>query len=472
MTTARVRELPGFELSPNRRQFEYQWPAESLRTVPGWSTDAHWQTMTLRESAESLAEDSRWPSFFPSPISLVTTGDHAREAFMEKVVGASIVNRFPYIMAISFCREELSGRHYSRTRFCEELERTGTASVQFLVPGEELAAAMRCVVDVPDKECHRRIEAANLGTRPAHSHSGANLSAAYLVYEGKLVEPAKDFSGDAIFARPYRDIGSHRIYFLEVRAVQLREDIAMGQSQVHWRSLPAWGRAGDPAGLHSMDAAEISGYQKGYSPAYSFPAKNTIAFEYDTIRDGMAIKELPPVPEDQVEVDNHRARWPCFFPQSAGMITSWTEEGAPNIMPCGSTTVVSRRPFTISPCLSYAGINERYAPRASLNLIRRSGYFGCGVPYIDEPILDALRYLGNVSMKKDADKVLHSGLDIERRGRTPLISALPVHFECKVIGEEALGTHIMFFGEVERIFVRNDVSPDNPLGWCPWADVY
>jgi hypothetical protein len=29
----------------------------------------------------------------------------------------------------------------------------------------------------------------------------------------------------------------------------------------------------------------------------------------------------------------------------------------------------------------------------------------------------------------------------------------------------------MFLGEVRRIEIRADVTADNPLRWCPWADV-
>ena len=31
---------------------------------------------------------------------------------VEEVVGASIANRFPYVVALSYCREPLSSRHY------------------------------------------------------------------------------------------------------------------------------------------------------------------------------------------------------------------------------------------------------------------------------------------------------------------------------------------------------------------------
>jgi flavin reductase (DIM6/NTAB) family NADH-FMN oxidoreductase RutF len=262
------------------------------------------------------------------------------------------------------------------------------------------------------------------------------------------------------------------MYFLEITAIQLRQDVAEGRSQIHWRSLPEWSPA-SVSGLEQLDEQSRAGgkYTKGYTPHYVFPSAGTIAFEADSVANGMSIKLLPPLPEDQVEVDNDRARWPCFFPSSAGLITTWTADGVPNLMPCGSTSVVSRHPMVIAPCVSYADINIRYASRASLELIRKSGRFGCGVPYISDQIVQAIKYAGNISIASDRDKVAHAGLAVRPNPWAPVLTDVPIHFDCEVVGEVRLGTHIMFLGEVRRIEVREDASPSNPLTWTPWADV-
>ncbi len=173
-----------------------------------------------------------------------------------------------------------------------------------------------------------------------------------------------------------------------------------------------------------------------------FPSAATIGFEPDETHDGMATKYLPPLAEDQVEIDNDRARWPCFFPSSLGLITSWYAPDVPNVMPCGSTTIVSRHPLVVAPCISYAAINARYAPRATLAAIRERGRFGCGVPFIDDTVLGAIRYCGNVSARVNANKVVDAGLAVERSDWAPIVPLLPVHFECEVIGEVRLGTHM------------------------------
>jgi flavin reductase (DIM6/NTAB) family NADH-FMN oxidoreductase RutF len=295
-----------------------------------------------------------------------------------------------------------------------------------------------------------------------------------MVYEARLARPGTDFNGQAIYAEPWMDVGSHRIYFLEINAIQLRQDVVEGASQIRWHSLPDWRATFEtprpPRGKRPVDV--IAGrYLKRFTSHYVFPSSGTVAFKADRFEHRMAVKILPPTPKAQVELDNDRARWPCFFPSSLGMITTWADVGVPNVMPCGSTLVVSRQPLVVAPCISYMNINDRYAARASLKAIRRTGRFGCGVPWDRPEIVEAIGYTGNFSIKDDPHKVANAGLDVRPAEGAPILSALPVHFECEVAGEVSLGTHVMFLGEVRRIRVRSDVTPENPIKWCPWAAV-
>lgn len=388
-------------------------------------------------------------------------------------MGPSIVNRFPYVLALSFCREPLSGRHYARRTFTAALERTGAVAVQLLPPGAALDRVLGVIADTAEEATGERLVRAGLPTRRALTSAAPVLDGAYLVYEARLVRPGRDLDGEPIHAEPWRDVGSHRVYFLEVTAIQLRHDVAEGRSRIHWRSLPAWQPAPDaPRAETGPAGAEAGGrYQKGYTPDYAFPSAGTVAFEADGVQDGMAVKRLPSEAADQVEVDNDRARWPCFFPSSVGMITTWATDGRPNLMPCGSTTIVSRQPLVVTPCVGYAAVNDRYAPRLTLDLIRRRGAFGCGVPFVDERVVAAIKYAGNVSLLAQEDKVARAGLAVAAGELAPVLPDLPVHFECEVTGEVRLGTHVMFLGEARRILARADVTPGNPLEWCPWPDV-
>lgn len=441
---------------------------------PGWHADpqeeAFWCEMP--EPHAQLRHDSRWPAFFPCSLSFATVSYGSASA-LERLVGVSIVNRFPYVMALSVCRENLSRRHHPRTRFMDLLERGGTAAVHFLNPGASLDRLLDVCRDIPESQTSERISESGLPFRSGVFCPSPVFEEAYLVYEGELARPGRDFDGRNIFSTPWLDVGSHRIYFLEVRAIQLRKDIADGQSRIRWRSLPHWSplrplQEAVPAARTDPSSAR---YIKPYTPFYEFPSERTTRFDADTVVGNMAVKLLPSARADQIETDNDRARWPCFFPSSLGMITTWVDEGIPNLMPCGSTTVVSRQPLVIAPCVGYASINDRYARRATLDLIRRSGRFGCGVPFIDDTVVDAIRYAGNVSVANDPDKVRNAGLSVLGGFGSPILPALPIHFDCDVIGEQALGTHVMFLGEVRRIRVRADVTPDNPIQWLPWPVV-
>jgi flavin reductase (DIM6/NTAB) family NADH-FMN oxidoreductase RutF len=453
-------------LTEAQQRYRYQWPTADLSGSADWERLPNGMlARDMPEPLDAVQCDSRWPAFFPSPICFVTTGD-GRTSAVEKVVGASVVNRFPYVVALSFCRDDLSERHYARRSFCQLLESAGGAAVQFLLPGPDVDALMDVVTNVPDSETETRVSRSGVPTRSARTLPAPVFRPAYMVYEATLVEPGSDFVGTDIYAKPWVDVGSHRIYFLEINAIQLRDDVACGARQIKWRSLPSAPAAGT---LRPLPHARVDTgrYQKGYQADYAFPSANTAAFEADEHVDGMAIKHLT----REIELDNDRARWPCFFPQSAGLITARGADGSVNVMPCGSTTVVSRHPMVIAPCISYAEINERYGPRASLDLITESGWFGCGVPYIDDVVLDAIRYAGNTSLRDDPRKIRNLGLEVADGEFVPILPDLPISYECEVVDTATLGTHVMFFGEVRRILVNSGAEARNALEWCPWADI-
>jgi flavin reductase (DIM6/NTAB) family NADH-FMN oxidoreductase RutF len=461
-------------LPADRAVFRYAWPGPGAMARPPWQFDDDLGRVVrpMPETRAELASDSRWPVFFPSPICLVTTR-HDGIAHLEKVVGASIVNRFPYVVALSFCREGLSPRHYVRRTFMEAMEASGRVAVQFLMPGDELARVMAAIAGVPEEEAERRFAVAGTATRQALNSDAPVFEPAYLIYECRLVKPCRDFDGMPIYPSPWTDCGSHRIYYLEIETISLREEIASGPRALWWRSLPVW-RDGPAAMRHSrtndrrQETLSRTGFVKNYSPDYVFPGPGTIAFAADEHRDGFAIKHLPTV-GSRIEIDNDQSRWPCFFPSSLGMITVEDRDGTLGGLACGSTTVISRHPIAVAICVSYARINERYAPRASLDLLHRADRFGCGVPIYRADVLDAITYLGNVSRRLDADKVASCGLTVRRLGATIGFDELPAHYGCRIVERIRLGTHLMIIGEVEELLVRPELAPDRPLEWCPWA---
>ncbi len=461
-------------MKTNLDKYLYTWPHEELNAQSGWKKSQHkgFIEHPMPETEEILAIDSRWPGFFPSAICFVTTTNGSKTA-LEKVVGATIVNCFPFIVALSFCTKPLSKRHYVREEFMKVLEEGKSVAIQYFEPGECIDKCMDAINSIEDTEIDKRINATGLKTTKAQTNDCKVFTDAYMVYEAKLVKPGKDFEGQKIFEKPYTDFGSHRIFYLEIEAIQLREDICKGESQVHWRSLPLWNPKNElQPKVESVSKPLIDvKYQKGYASDYMFPAKSTTAFFYDKIENGMCIKHLPPLPEDQVEVDNDKARWPCFFPSSVGMITTWGEDGTPNLMPCGSTSILIRHPLCIAICVSYAKVNVRYAPRASLDTLLKNKKFICGVPFVNETVINGIKYAGNISSAQDKHKIANAGLAFVSEDEGPLLNALPVHFKCKVVEIVRLGTHFLFLGQTESILVREDVSTENKLNWYSYPDV-
>lgn len=456
-------------------KYLYRWPGADFNVNRRWRTEGAGGGLvfSMPEDPAELAKDSRWPAFYPSPISIVTTGD-GETALLEKVVGASIVNRFPYVVALNFCKEDLSRRHHPRRRFMDTLEKNGCAAIQFLPPGEVLDKVMAAIADVPEEQSQERIARAGLTWRRGKTNLSPVFSDAFMVYEASLVKPMKAFNGEVIYQKPFLDTGSHRLYFLEVKAIGLRGDLIKGERSILWRSLPAWNQSLSPSDGVKEQGKYLGtlAYTKSFNPHYRFPAENTVCFEADEMDGNMGIKYIPAYSGGRLDIDNEKAKWPCFFPAPLGMITSRSLSGQANVMPCGSAFMASRLPLTAAVCISHAAINDRYAPRKSLRFIREQGRFGCSVPFIDKTILQAVAYAGNVSADKDPDKFYHSGLHARNDlGETPIMDGAPVHFDCRVISETNLGTHLLILGEAERIFISGSLTPLNPLRWFPWAEI-
>lgn len=448
----------------------YRWPADdAVLASAAWSVRADGsRRRSMPESVEELRADSRWPAFFPSAISLVTSMGPDGPV-VEKVVGASIVNRFPYVVALSLCRTDLSDRHYARTHAIRAMALSGEVAVQFLEPGAALERVLRAVHDVPDARATERLAVAGLATSPGATVASPVFDDAFLVYEGAAVRPDTDFDGSPVNESPWVDVGSHRVMLFEITAIQLRRDIADGESTINWQSLPDW----NDGVLAGASAASVprGGYVKSYTARYRYPSAATASFEADELVGGRRVKILPRSAADQVEVDNDRARWPCFFPSSVGMVTSTDRDGRRNVMPCGSTTILSRDPLIVAPCISYAAINDRYAPRHSLDAILETGRFGCSVPFLSDAVVAGITYSGNVSLRDDPDKLAHSGFAADDEDGSPRLLGFPVHFSCRLVDRVRLGTHWMLLGEATSVVVDRSVTAANPLTWSPWATV-
>ena len=180
----------------------YSWPHSELNDASNWSDDGSlFIQRSLPESLTELEKDSRWPLFFPSSICIVTTSDGKNTA-MEKVVGPSIVNRFPYVVALSFCKKRLSDRHHNRNAFIKLLENSTGIAVQFFPPGDSLETTMSSIREVEEKYSEKRVAHTGLSVRKALTNDSPVFYKAYLIYEARLAMPGKDFYGRTTFEKP------------------------------------------------------------------------------------------------------------------------------------------------------------------------------------------------------------------------------------------------------------------------------
>ena len=86
MAVVADRHLQG--LGEALEPYTYTWPDGHLDS--SWRRSGDTVERLLPERVEDLLQDSRWPAFFPSPISFVTTAAGGQTG-LEKVVGASLL---------------------------------------------------------------------------------------------------------------------------------------------------------------------------------------------------------------------------------------------------------------------------------------------------------------------------------------------------------------------------------------------
>jgi flavin reductase (DIM6/NTAB) family NADH-FMN oxidoreductase RutF len=137
-----------------------------------------------------------------------------------------------------------------------------------------------------------------------------------------------------------------------------------------------------------------------------------------------------------------------IYPSPAALVTSVDAGGRPNIVTLGECFNVSiRRPVIV-------GIAIRTATY-SHGLIRDRGEFVINLPTPE--MVEAVDGIGMVS-GRDCDKFARFGLTAVPAARVapPLIAECPLSVECRVLGEQEVGDHQLFLGEVLAEHVRED----------------
>ncbi|MGI6221613.1 MAG: flavin reductase family protein [Coriobacteriales bacterium] len=108
----------------------------------------------------------------------------------------------------------------------------------------------------------------------------------------------------------------------------------------------------------------------------------------------------------------------------------------------------------VPPCVTIA-INATQK-RKTLKAIEHSGAFVLGFPSVEQ-VLEA-DYLG-VESGYDADKLANIGFATSEAAtvNAPIIDALPLSLECKVVHSVTVGSHTQITGEVKRILADEEI---------------
>lgn len=138
------------------------------------------------------------------------------------------------------------------------------------------------------------------------------------------------------------------------------------------------------------------------------------------------------------------------YPTPAGLITSVSRDGVPNIITLGEVFNLSIRSPVI---VGIAIAPERY----SHELISETREFVVNLPTAS--MIDTVLGCGSCSGRDGVNKFERFGLTPMPAShvRPPLIAECPINIECKVLKIETIGDHDLFQGEVLAEHVSRSV---------------
>ena len=159
-----------------------------------------------------------------------------------------------------------------------------------------------------------------------------------------------------------------------------------------------------------------------------------------------------------------------FYPWPLVLVSCVDEQGKPNIITIGASSVCSANP----PCVGVAIGTRQY----SLGLINRTRDFGVNLP--DRSQLFASDLCGTIS-GRSLNKFEAAGLTVQPSAiiTSPLIAECPVSLECRVVETVHLGSHDWVIGEIVAAHVAEEFLSDGQLAHdrldpliCYWGEYW
>jgi flavin reductase (DIM6/NTAB) family NADH-FMN oxidoreductase RutF len=141
------------------------------------------------------------------------------------------------------------------------------------------------------------------------------------------------------------------------------------------------------------------------------------------------------------------------YPSPAGLVTSISEDGQPNIITLGEIFNIS----IASPVILGIAIRKQ---RYSHSLISSTREYVVNCPTTS--MVAVVDQVGSVS-GQDVDKFSAFNLTPAPADcvKPPLILECPMNMECRVIGIQEIGDHDLFLGEVLAVHIKEEALDDN-----------
>jgi flavin reductase (DIM6/NTAB) family NADH-FMN oxidoreductase RutF len=137
-----------------------------------------------------------------------------------------------------------------------------------------------------------------------------------------------------------------------------------------------------------------------------------------------------------------------FYPWPVVLVSCVDEDGKPNAITIGASSICSSNPPTVGVAVGVA--------QYSLGLIERTGDFGVNIPRADQ--LWATDYCGSHS-GRSVNKLQAVGMTAvpSTQIASPLLDECPVSMECRLIHRVNLGNHDWLIGQIVAVHVDESV---------------